>query len=132
MLPGLRLKGVEKAISGNRIGDISGQSRKRQRRRILEVVRELVGHGLRPTCTNRRSSQLREKGTGNAAGEGMVICIEPMINLGDRNVRQMKDGWTIRTTQIGNLRHILNMPLLWKSVPDILTTFDYIEEVLKK
>lgn len=125
-------KGVEKAISGNRIGDISRAVQEEAEGGGYSVVRELVGHGL---GTNLHEPpevpNYGKRGRGIQLREGMVICIEPMINLGTRNVRQMKDGWTIRTADGKPSAHFEYAVAVGRGVPDILTTFDYIEEVLK-
>jgi methionyl aminopeptidase len=96
-------------------------------------VRELVGHGV--------GKQLHEKpevpnygrrGAGVKLKENMVIAIEPMINLGVRNVLQEADGWTIRTLDRKPSAHFEHDVAIRKGKPDILSTFSYIEEVLNK
>ena len=126
-------KGVEQAISGNRIGDISWAVQSEAESGGYTVVRELVGHGL-----GKRLHEAPEvpnygrRGMGAKLRKGLVICIEPMINLGKRNVRQMRDGWTIRTADGRPSAHFEYAVAVRKGSADVLTTFEYIEEVLKK
>ncbi|TFH39595.1 MAG: type I methionyl aminopeptidase [Bacteroidia bacterium] len=126
-------KGVEQAISGNRIGDISWAVQSEAEEGGYTVVRELVGHGL-----GKRLHEAPEvpnygkRGKGAKLRTGLVICIEPMINLGTRNVRQMKDGWTIRTADGKPSAHFEYAVAVSKVAPDVLTTFEFIDEVLRK
>src|SRR5690606_36786449 len=90
--------GIEKAVYGNRIGDIGNAIQKYVEAKGYTVVRELVGHGVgRNLHESPEVPNYGKKGSGPLLGEGMVFAIEPMVNLGTRNVVQEKDGWTIRT-----------------------------------
>lgn len=126
-------KGVEKAIAGNRVGDVSYAVQKEAESGGYSVVRELVGHGL-----GRRLHEAPEvpnygrRGRGPKMGDGLVICIEPMINMGTRHVRQMQDGWTIRTLDGQPSAHFEYAVAVRKGEVDVLTTFEFIEEVLNK
>jgi methionyl aminopeptidase len=71
-----------------------------------------------------------KKGTGIKLKEGLTICIEPMINMGTKNILQNKDGWTIRTADKLPSAHFELTIVVKKEVPDVLSTFQYIEEVL--
>jgi methionyl aminopeptidase len=126
-------KGVEQALAGNRIGDISYAVQSHAESGGYTVVRELVGHGL-----GRRLHEAPEvpnygrRGKGTKIKKGLVICIEPMINMGTRNVNQMQDGWTIRTADGKPSAHFEYAVAVGPDRPDVLTTFDYIDEVLKR
>lgn len=126
-------KGVEQALAGNRIGDISYAVQSHAEGGGYTVVRELVGHGL-----GRRLHEAPEvpnygrRGKGTKIKKGLVICIEPMINMGTRNVNQMQDGWTIRTADGKPSAHFEYAVAVGPDGPDVLTTFDYIDEVLKR
>lgn len=126
-------KGVEQALAGNRIGDISHAVQSHAESGGYTVVRELVGHGL-----GRRLHEAPEvpnygrRGRGTKIKKGLVICIEPMINMGTRNVNQMQDGWTIRTADGKPSAHFEYAVAVRPDGPDVLTTFDYIDEVLKR
>lgn len=126
-------KGVEQALAGNRIGDISYAVQSHAESGGYTVVRELVGHGL-----GRRLHEAPEvpnygrRGRGTKIKKGLVICIEPMINMGTRNVNQMQDGWTIRTADGKPSAHFEYAVAVRPDGPDVLTTFNYIDEVLKR
>lgn len=125
--------GVKQAISGNRIGDISWAVQSEAEEGGYSVVRELVGHGLGKRLHEPPEvPNYGKRGKGIKLKKGLVICIEPMINLGARNVRQMKDGWTIRTADGKPSAHFEYAVAVGKEAADVLTTFEYIDEVLKK
>jgi methionyl aminopeptidase len=91
-------KGIEMAISGNRIGDISYAVQRHAESFGFEVVRELVGHGVGKNLhESPEVPNYGRKGKGILLKEGLVIAIEPMINMGKRGIMQHKDGWTITT-----------------------------------
>ena len=92
-------KGIEKAITGNRVGDIAFAIQDHaERKHGYGVVRDLVGHGLGHRLhEDPQVPNFGKKGTGAKLREGIVIAIEPMINMGTKNVYHDKDGWTIRT-----------------------------------
>ena len=124
--------GLEQAIVGNRVGDIGYTIQKHAESHGYGVVRELVGHGLgralheSPEVPNygRRRSGLKLK-------EGLVLAIEPMINLGVKEVRQLNDGWTIVTADGKPSAHFEHDVAIRKGKPEVLSTFEFIEEVLK-
>ncbi len=127
------LKGIEMATAGNRVGDISHAVQTHAETYGYGVVRELVGHGL--------GSQMHEspevpnygkQGRGTKLKEGLVICIEPMINLRTRNVKQDRDGWTIRTMDGTPSAHYELAIAITNGEADTLSTFDYIEKELTK
>jgi methionyl aminopeptidase len=124
-------KGIEAAIEGNRIGDIGYSIQNYCESYGYSVVRDLVGHGL--------GSELHEKpevpnfgrrGKGKELKEGMVLAIEPMINLGMKKVYQEKDGWTIKTYDGKPSAHFEHDIVVRKGKAEILSTFDFIENVL--
>jgi len=124
--------GIEKAVYGNRIGDIGNAIQKYVEAKGYTVVRELVGHGLgRNLHEAPEVPNYGKKGSGPLLKEGMVIAIEPMINLGTRNVVQEKDGWTIRTADRKPSAHYEHTVAIFKDRTEVLTTHKYIEENFK-
>lgn len=125
-------KGVEVAIEGLRIGDIGYAIQSHAEAHGYSVVRELVGHGLgrdmheRPEVPNYGN-----RGRGPKLVSGLVICIEPMINLGKKHVYQEDDGWTIRTLDGKPSAHFELAVAVEKGKADVLSTFRYIQEVLQ-
>ena len=126
------LEGVKQAVSGNRVGDISQAVQDKAESGGYSIVRELVGHGLgkglheAPEVPN-----YGKRGRGTKLKEGLVICIEPMINMGVRNIRQMSDGWTIKTADGKPSAHFEYAVAVGKKEADVLTTYKFIEEILK-
>ena len=127
------LEGVKEAVAGNRVGDISCAVQTKAESGGYSVVRELVGHGL--------GSKLHEppevpnygkRGTGAKMEKGLVVCIEPMINLGKKETIQMNDGWTIKTVDGKPSAHFEYAVAVNRGKADVLTTFEFIEEVLNK
>jgi len=124
-------KALEMAQVGKRVGDISSTVQDYVESFGYSVVRELVGHGLgrllheKPDIPN-----YGRKGAGVKLSDGLVICIEPMINLGTKNVVQAADGWTIQTSDRQPSAHFELTVVVRKDAPEVLSTFSYIEEVL--
>ena len=126
-------EGVKAAVAGNRIGDVSFAVQSKAESGGFSVVRELVGHGIGKKLHEAPEvPNYGRKGTGPKMEKGLVICIEPMINLGKKGTHQMKDGWTIKTTDGKPSAHFEYAVAVNKGKPDVLTTFDFIEEVLNK
>lgn len=124
--------GIEKAVAGNRIGDIGNAIQKFVEAKGYTVVRELVGHGLgRNLHESPEVPNYGKRGSGPLLREGMVIAIEPMINLGTRNVVQERDGWTIRTADRKPSAHYEHTVAIFKDRTEVLTTHKYIEENFK-
>jgi len=97
------------------------------------VVRDLVGHGLgRNLHEKPEVPNYGRRGTGVKLKEGMVLAIEPMINLGTRSIVQGKDGWTIRTADKLPSAHFEHDVAIRKGEGEILSTFEFIEEVINK
>jgi len=124
--------GIENAKFGNRMGDVSYSIQKYVEDRGYTVVRELVGHGLgKDLHESPEVPNYGKRGRGPKLGEGLVIAIEPMVNLGTRNVVQEDDGWTIRTKDRKPSAHYEHTVAVFKDRTEILTTHKYIEEVFK-
>ena len=125
-------KGIEQAKYGNRIGDISFAIQKYVDEYGYGIVRELVGHGLGKSLhEDPEVPNYGKRGSGTKLKHGLVIAIEPMINLGSRNIIQEADGWTIRTSDRKPSAHFEHTVAIFKDKTEILTTHKYIEEILK-
>jgi methionyl aminopeptidase len=125
-------QGIEQAVSGNRIGDIGFAVQQHVEAEKFSVVRELVGHGIgRELHEGPEVPNYGKRGKGIKLLEGMVLAIEPMVNAGKKNVVQEADGWTIRTADRKYSAHFEHTVAVKKGKADILTTFKYIEEVIK-
>ena len=123
--------GIDSAQHGNRIGDIGYVIQKHCQAAGFSVVRKLVGHGVGKNLhEDPEVPNFGKRGQGVLLKEGMVIAIEPMINMGNRDVVQEKDGWTIRTIDRKPSAHFEHTIAIRKGKAEILSTFDYIEEVL--
>jgi methionyl aminopeptidase len=95
------------------------------------VVRELVGHGLgRNLHEAPEVPNYGKKGSGVKLVEGMVLAIEPMINMGTKNVKQLRDGWTIVTADGKPSAHFEHDVVVRKGKAEVLSTFEFIEEVI--
>ena len=126
-------RAVEAAVSGNRIGDIGYAVQKHAEDFGYGVVRELVGHGLgRGLHEKPEVPNYGRRGRGLKMKEGLVIAIEPMINLGVKEVSQLEDGWTIVTKDRKPSAHFEHDVAIGKGKAEVLSTFKYIEEVLNK
>jgi methionyl aminopeptidase len=125
-------KGIEQAVEGRRIGDIGHAVQEYCQRRGYTVVRELVGHGVgRQLHEEPDVPNTGKRGSGVQLKSGMVIAIEPMINLGTKNVVMERDGWTVRTLDRKPSAHFEHTVAIRKGgEAEILTSFEYIQEVL--
>jgi len=125
--------GVQKAVTGMRIGDIGYAVQEHAEKHGFGVVKELVGHGVglalheKPEVPN-----YGKRGAGTKLEEGMVIAIEPMINAGKANVKFWNDGWTVSTSDGKPSAHYEHTVAIKKGQPDILSTFSYINEILER
>jgi methionyl aminopeptidase len=126
-------KGIEKAIHGNRVGDIAyAVQQYTEKEHGYGVVRELVGHGLgRKLHEEPQVPNYGKRGTLQKLKEGMVIAIEPMINLGTKNVYHDKDGWTIKTEDGKAAAHYEHTICIQRGKADILSSFTEIEAAEK-
>lgn len=126
-------KGIDKAVHGNRVGDIAFAIQDfTERLHGYGVVRELVGHGLgRSLHEDPQVPNFGKRGNGPTLKEGMVIAIEPMINLGVKDVFYDDDGWTIRTKDGKASAHYEHNVCVKKGKADILSSFAAIEAAEK-
>jgi len=124
-------RALNAAQTGKRVGDISASVQEYVESFGYSVVRELVGHGLGTQLHEKPDiPNYGRKGSGTKLPDGLVICIEPMINLGTKNIVQAADGWTIRTSDRQPSAHFELTVIVRKDTADVLSTFSYIEEVL--
>lgn len=123
-------KGIEKAIAGNRVGDIAFAIQDyTERKHGYGVVRELVGHGLgRNLHEDPQVPNYGKRGSGAKLKEGLVLAIEPMINLGKRDVYTEEDGWTVRTKDGKASVHFEHDVCVRKGKADILSDYSIIEK----
>ena len=125
--------GVREAVTGNRIGDISHAVQSKAESGGYSVVRTLVGHGIgKHLHEGPEVPNFGRRGTGTRLERNLVICIEPMINMGTKNTRVQGDGWTVRTGDGKPSAHFEYAVAVRDGSADLLTTFEYIEEVLTK
>lgn len=126
-------KGIEKAIAGNRLGDVSAAVQEHAEKHGFSVVRELVGHGIgRHLHEKPEVPNYGKRGSGMVLKEGLVIAIEPMINMGTKAVIHERDGWTVRTADKKPSAHFEHTVAVKKGEADILSSFRFIEEVEKQ
>lgn len=126
-------KGIEVAIDGKRVGDIGFAVQHYVESYGYSVVRDLVGHGIgRNLHEKPEVPNFGKRGSGPKLQAGMTIAIEPMINLGTRNVIQESDGWTIRTADRMPSAHYEHTVAIRPGKAEILSTFRYVEEELEK
>jgi len=126
-------EGVKEAVAGRRVGDISFAVQAMAENGGYSVVRELVGHGIGTRLhESPEVPNYGRRGTGPKLEKGLVLCIEPMINMGMKETVQMRDGWTIKTADGKPSAHFEYAVAVDKGSADVLTTFEYIEEVLNK
>lgn len=123
--------GIEQMREGNRMGDISYAIQSYTESFGYGVVRELVGHGLgRKMHEDPEVPNFGKRGKGKKLQEGLVLAIEPMINMGTQRVVQLPDGWTIVTADRKPSAHFEHNVAIVDGQPEILSTFDYVEEAL--
>lgn len=124
---------IDKAVVGMRIGDVGYVVQEHAEKNGFGVVKELVGHGVgvklheKPEVPN-----YGKRGSGIKLEEGMVIAIEPMINAGRAGVKFWDDGWTVSTVDKKPSAHFEHTIAVKRGKADVLSTFNYIEEVLKQ
>src|ERR1700754_535440 len=122
-------KGIEKAVAGGRVGDIAFAIQEHtEKKHGYGVVRELVGHGLgKQLHEERQGPNYGRRGTGAKLKEGLVLPIEPMINLGKKDVYTESDGWTVRTNDHQPSVHFEHDVCVKKGKADILSDYSIIE-----
>ena len=123
--------GIAALKVGNRVGDVGYAIQKYCEDHGYGVVRELVGHGLgRVMHEDPEMPNYGKRGRGKKFIEGMVVAIEPMINLGTQRIKQHRDGWTITTQDGKPSAHFEHDVAIIDGKPEILSTFAYIYEAL--
>lgn len=123
--------GINEFRIGNRVGDVGYAIQKYCEDHGYGVVRELVGHGLgRKMHEDPEMPNYGKRGRGKKFIEGMVVAIEPMINQGTKNIKQLKDGWTILTADGKPSAHFEHNVAIVDGKPELLSTFKYIYDAL--
>ena len=121
-------KGIEQAIAGNRVGDIGNAVQQHAESNGFSVVREMVGHGLGAELHEAPEvPNYGRKGTGKKLQSGMVICIEPMINAGCREVYLDDNGWSVVTRDDAKSAHFELTVHVNGGQPEVLSTYEFIE-----
>jgi methionyl aminopeptidase len=123
--------GIREFRLGNRVGDVAYAIQNYCESHGYGVVRELVGHGLgRKLHEAPEMPNYGKRGRGKKFVDGMVVAIEPMINMSSRRIRQLKDGWTILTADRKPSAHFEHDIALVEGKPELLSTFGYIYDAL--
>lgn len=126
-------KGIEKAVEGNRVGDIGNAVQTYCEQRGYSVVREMEGHGVGHVMHEEPGvPNYGRRGSGVMLKTGMTICIEPMINLGRKEMVFGRDGWTTYTRDKKPSAHFENAVAVARGKADILSDFSVIEKVLNE
>jgi methionyl aminopeptidase len=123
--------GIREFKAGNRVGDVGYAIQNFTEAHGYGVVRELVGHGLgRKMHEDPEMPNYGKRGRGKKFSEGMVVAIEPMINMGTHKIKHHSDGWTITTLDKKMSAHFEHDIAIVDGKPQLLSTFDYIYEAL--
>ncbi len=123
--------GIRQFRAGNRVGDVGYAIQHYCESHGYGVVRELVGHGLgKKLHESPEMPNYGKRGRGKKLLDGMVVAIEPMINMGTRRIKQLKDGWTILTADGQPSAHFEHNVAMVNGKPELLSTFRYIYEAL--
>lgn len=123
--------GIREFKAGNRVEDVGNAIQKYTEGHGYSVVRELVGHGLgRKMHEEPNMPNYGKRGRGKLFVEGMVVAIEPMINMGKKNIKTLKDGWTIVTADKKPSAHFEHNVALVDGKPELLSTFAYVYKAL--
>ena len=126
-------RGIGVALPGKRLQDISYEIQTYCEKNGYSVVRELVGHGIgRNLHEAPEVPNFGKRGSGIKLQVGLVIAIEPMINMGKRNIVHGKDGWTIKTSDNKPSAHFEHTIAIKDGKADILSSFEFVEDVLKQ
>lgn len=124
--------GIAEFKSGNRVGDVGFAIQNHVEQYGYGVVRELVGHGLgKKMHEDPQMPNYGKRGRGKLFKEGMVVAIEPMINMGTHKIDQLRDGWTILTRDRKPSAHFEHDVAIVNGKPQLLSTFDYVYEALE-
>lgn len=125
-------KGIEKAVVGSRLGDIGSAIQTYCEGHGYSVVREMVGHGVGKKLHEKPEvPNYGRRGSGIKLKKGLVLAIEPMINLGKKEIYQSEDGWTIKTKDGLPSAHFEHTVAIDNGKADILSSFEFVEEVLR-
>lgn len=125
--------GIDQAVANNRTGDIGHAIQVHAEKNGYGVVRELTGHGVgRKLHEGPEVPNYGKRGHGAKLQEGMALAIEPMINMGTKEVRQLDDGWTVITRDGKPSAHFEHTVAVRQGKAEVLSTFSYIEDVLKQ
>ena len=125
-------KGIENAVSGKRIGDIGYAIQEHAENNDYSVVREMIGHGIgRNLHESPEVPNYGRRGSGIKLKKGLVIAIEPMINMGTRDIMQHSDGWTITTLDKKPSAHFEHTVVVREGEAEILSSFKEIEKIIK-
>ena len=125
--------GIDQAVVGKRVGDISYSIQNHIEKYGYGIVKELVGHGVGVNLHEKPEiPNYGRRGNGIKLVEGMVVAIEPMVNLRKAGVKFWDDGWTVSTIDGMPSAHFEHTVAISKGRPEILTTFSYIEDILSK
>lgn len=123
--------GIQNAVQGKRLGDIGYSIQQHCEKKSYGVVREFVGHGIgKKMHEDPQVPNFGKRGTGAMLKQGMCIAIEPMITLGERQIVMERDGWTVRTRDRKVAAHFEHTVAVRSGKADILSSFQFIEEVL--
>lgn len=123
--------GIQNAVQGKRLGDIGYSIQQHCEKKSYGVVREFVGHGIgKKMHEDPQVPNFGKRGTGVMLKQGMCIAIEPMITLGERQIVMERDGWTVRTRDRKVAAHFEHTVAVRSGKADILSSFQFIEEVL--
>jgi methionyl aminopeptidase len=124
-------RGVEQAVAGRRVGDISHAVQSHCEAHGYGVVRDLVGHGIgKDLHEDPQVPNYGDPGRGRRLKPGLTVCIEPMVNRGTAEVSTDPDGWTIRAADGLPSAHYEHMVVVRDGEPEVLSTFAYIEDVV--
>ena len=124
-------KGIEQLKTGNRVDDVGNAIQRHCESNGYGVVRDLVGHGLGKTMhEDPQMPNYGKRGQGKRLIEGMVVAIEPMINMGSKNTKHLKDGWTILTADGKPSAHFEHNIAIVNGKPEILSSFKYVHKAL--
>jgi len=125
-------KGIDTALTGNTVGDIGSVVQEYVENNGFSVVRELVGHGIGKILHDKPEvPNYGKKGKGYRLRKDLTICIEPMINMGRKEIYQDRDGWTIKTVDKLPSAHFEHMVMVKNETPEVLSTYEFIENNIK-
>jgi len=126
-------KGIENAVAGKRIGDIGSAIQEHAEKSNYGIVREMIGHGIGKNLhESPEVPNYGRRGSGIKLKKGLVIAIEPMINMGKRDIMQHSDGWTITTIDKKPSAHFEHTIVVREGEAEILSSFKEIEKIINK